>query len=205
MIASLIRSVVRGFNVKRRVKTVVSNSACLPRASELPSYVVFKIYSTYLAIWVLLFTTAYTQRLRRVICSFFYRKREKRRVLYLYNESLRRRLGHVRFMRAKVRALVRTRRLEYDVNPWLALTLRRPVLCGWLTFFGWARHKCLICGEVEPRKGPRFRRCATPGCPFVHCPECWRDVDEICYACADIGETDDDDADEYDIEQHGGF
>lgn len=96
VIASLIRSVIHGFNVKKRLKTVVSNSACLPRASKVPNYVILKIYSNYLAIWVLLFTVAYTQRLRRVICSFFYRKREKRRVLYLYNESLRRRLGHAR-------------------------------------------------------------------------------------------------------------
>lgn len=97
VIASLIRSVIRGFNVKRRVKTVVSNDACLPRPTKVANYVIFKIYSTYVGIWVLLFTAAYTQRLRRVICSFFYRKREKRRVLYLYNESLRRRLGYARY------------------------------------------------------------------------------------------------------------
>ncbi|KAL6265156.1 hypothetical protein P5V15_005242 [Pogonomyrmex californicus] len=197
VIASLIRSVIRGFNVKRRVKSVVTNSACLPRASKVPNYMILKIYSIYLTIWTLLFTTAYTQRLRRVICSFFYRKREKRRVLYLYNESLRRRLGHARFMRARVKSLVRTRRLEYDMDPWIALRLRWPTLCGWLVIFAWARHKCLVCGEVEPKRGPRFLRCATPGCPFVHCSECWDDVGRICYACADIGETDDD-TDEFD-------
>ncbi|XP_011153575.1 E3 ubiquitin-protein ligase DCST1 [Harpegnathos saltator] len=198
MIASLIRSLVRGFNVKKRVKTVVSNSACLPRPSELPRRVVFKIYSSYLGVFVLLFTSAYTQRLRRVICSFFYRRREKRRVLYLYNESLRRRLGHARFMRAKVRALARTRRLEYHLDPWVALRQRWPALCGWLVIFASARRRCLVCGEVEPRKGPELRECVNaPGCPFVHCPECWRDVGEICYACADLEDETDDDAEEY--------
>ncbi|XP_024880185.1 E3 ubiquitin-protein ligase DCST1-like [Temnothorax curvispinosus] len=199
VIASLIRSVIRGFNVKRRVKTVVSNSACLPRATRVPNYMILKIYSIYLAIWVLLFTAAYTQRLRRVICSFFYRKREKRRVLYLYNESLRRRLGHARFMRARVKTLARTRRLEYDIDPWIALRLRWPALCGWLAIFARARYRCLVCGEVEPRKGPQFRRCTTPGCPFVHCSECWDDIGRICYACTDIGETTtEDDTDEFD-------
>lgn len=96
MIASLLRSVIHGFNVKRRVKTVFSNRACLPRASKISDYVIFKIYSLYLTMWILLFTVAYTQRLRRVICSFFYRKREKRRVLYLFNENLRRRHGYAR-------------------------------------------------------------------------------------------------------------
>lgn len=101
-------------------------------------------------------------------------------------------------MRAKIRTLIRTRRLEYEIDPWLALRLRWPVLCGWLILFAWARHKCLVCSEVEPRKGPLFRRCTTPGCPFVHCPDCWEDVGEICHACADIGETDDD-TEEYDF------
>ncbi|XP_029676466.1 protein sneaky-like isoform X2 [Formica exsecta] len=195
VIASLIRRVIRGFNVKRRVKTVVSNSACLPRPSRVPDRMILKIYLTYLGIWLLLFTAAYTQRLRRVICSFFYRKREKRRVLYLYNESLRRRLGHARFMRAKIRALVRTRQLEYDMDPWIAVRLRWPMLCGWLALFARARLKCLVCGEAESRKGPQFRRCTTPGCSFVHCSECWKDVGEFCYACTDIGETTDDDTD----------
>ncbi|XP_011163830.1 protein sneaky [Solenopsis invicta] len=197
VIASLIRSVIRGFNVKKRVKTVVSNSACLPRANKVPNYIILKIYSMYIIIWMLLFTAAYTQRLRRVICSFFYRKREKRRVLYLYNESLRRRLGHVRFMRARVKTLIRTRRLEYEMDSWIAMRLRWPTFCGWLAIFPWARRKCLVCGQVEPRRGSQFHRCTTPGCPFVHCPECWDDVGRICYACADIGETDDE-TDEFD-------
>jgi len=99
MIATLIRKIVRGFNVKRRVKTVVTNEACLPKASKLPVYVSIKIYLIYAVIWVLLYTSIYTQRMRRVICSFFYTKREKRRVLYLYNETLRRRLGYARYMK----------------------------------------------------------------------------------------------------------
>ncbi|KAL0123388.1 hypothetical protein PUN28_005730 [Cardiocondyla obscurior] len=192
VIASLIRSVINGFNVKRRVKTVVSNSACLPRASRVPNYIILKIYSMYLTIWMFLFITAYTQRLRRVICSFFYRKREKRRILYLYNESLRRRLGQVRFMRARIKTLIRTHRLEYDIDPWIALRLRWPKLCGWLVIFARARYKCLVCDEVEPKKGSQFHRCTTPNCPFVYCPECWDDIGKICYACADIDETDDD-------------
>ncbi|XP_015586402.1 E3 ubiquitin-protein ligase DCST1 [Cephus cinctus] len=195
MIATMIRSVIKGFNVKKRIKTVVSNEACLPRPNELSNYVLAKIYGTYLGIWIMLLLAAYTQRLRRLICSFFYRKREKRRVLYLYNETLRRRLGYFRFMKGKVRALVRARLLERDMDPWVALRLRYPKFCGWLSFFSCARQKCLICAEPETRKGPKFRRCTTPGCNFVHCPECWRDVGRICFACAKLPDTDSEDYD----------
>ncbi|XP_012260976.2 protein sneaky-like [Athalia rosae] len=195
IIASLVRSVIGGFNGKRRIKTVTSNQSCLPRPRELPGYILAKIYGTYFAVWVMLLLAAYTQRSRHAICAFFYRTREKRRVLYLYNETLRRRLGFFRFMRGRIRALVRARLLERDMDPWLALRERSPRLCGWLRYFAFARAECLICGETEPRKGPAFRRCTTPGCPFVHCQECWRDVGRICYACADFPDTDTDDYD----------
>ena len=195
VIASLVRSVIRGFNMKKRVNMIVTNSACLPRPSELSNYILAKIYGTYLGIWLMLFLGGYTQRLRRVICSFFYRKREKRRILYLYNETLRRRIGFFRFMKGKVKALVRARLLERDLDPWLALRFRSPRYCGWLEFFACARQKCLICSEAESRKGPKFRHCTTPGCIFVHCPECWRDVGGICFACAQFTESDSEDYD----------
>ncbi|XP_029042861.1 protein sneaky [Osmia bicornis bicornis] len=198
VIASLIRSAIRGFNVKKHIKTVVTNEACLPRPMKLPTYVILKIYGTFFGTFLLIFATVYTERMRRGICSFFYRKREKRRVLYLYNETLRRRITYAKFMKAKVRTMVRTRRLEYDMDFWMALRLKWPDRFGWLQFFACARDRCLICEEVEPRKGPKHRQCTTPGCPFVHCSECWRDVGKICYACAEISDTD---SEEYDTQR----
>ncbi|KAK9310033.1 hypothetical protein QLX08_000508 [Tetragonisca angustula] len=198
VVASLIRSAIRGFNVKKRIKTVVSNSACLPRPTKLPTYVIIKIYGTFLAIFLLIFLSVYTERLRRGICSFFYRRREKRRVLYLYNESLRRRLSHAKSIRAKVKNMVRTRNLENEVNFWLAVRLKWPDRFDWLRFFACARDRCLICGDTEPRKEPRYRVCSTPGCPFLHCAECWRDVGRVCYACTEFSDTE---TEEYDTQR----
>lgn len=96
MIASLLRSVVRGFNFKKRVKISTSNEHCLPRPNLLSRYYLFKIYGTYFAIWLMIVIQAYTQRLRRLICAYFYRKREKKRILFLYNQSLKRRIGFFR-------------------------------------------------------------------------------------------------------------
>ncbi|XP_076749463.1 protein sneaky [Xylocopa sonorina] len=198
VIASLIRTAVRGFNVKKRVKTVVSNAACLPRPTKLPTHVIVKIYGTFLAVLLLILASVYAQRMRRGVCSFFYRRREKRRVLYLYNESLRRRIMYARFTRAKVRSMVRTRRLEYEVDFWLALRYKHPDRFGWLRYFECARERCLICGDPEPWKGPRYKICATPGCPFLHCAECWRDVGRICYACAQFPDSE---TEEYDTQR----
>lgn len=96
MIANLLRSVVRGFNVKKRIKYVRSNAQCLPQPYLLPNYYLYKIYGIYFLVWILIWLQAYIQRFRRVICAYFYRKREKKRVLFLYNESLKRRIGFFR-------------------------------------------------------------------------------------------------------------
>lgn len=96
MIASILRSLVKGFNIKKRIRIVRSNAACLPQPTVLSHYYLLKIYGTYFGIFLLVLSQAYIQRLRRLICSYFYRKREKRRVLYLYNETLKRRIGFFR-------------------------------------------------------------------------------------------------------------
>lgn len=96
MIASVLRSLVKGFNVKKRIRIERTNAICLPKPNLLLNYYIFKIYGTYFAIWVMMLVQAYMLRLRSVICSYFYRKRQKKRVLFLYNESLKRRVGFFR-------------------------------------------------------------------------------------------------------------
>lgn len=64
------------------------------------------IVAIYLGVWILMYFEAYGLRLRRLISSFFYRKREKKRVLFLYNEMLKKRKGYLRAMRRRVRKQV---------------------------------------------------------------------------------------------------
>lgn len=206
MIAGLLRSIVKGFNIKKRIKTVRSNAACLPQPSELPHYYLFKIYGVYLAVWVLIIVQAYVQRLRRVICAYFYTRREKKRVLYLYNETLKRRIGFMRHMKKKVKKMVREQRLEADLNLFTVLRLRFPKYCGCLTWFAAARRKCVICGDPEPRKKSGipgdFEKCSNPTCYFVHCLECWNDVGRYCFACEEGGTDDSEIGSDSDLDHH---
>ena len=64
------------------------------------------VFAVYLGVFVFMLIEAYGLRLRRLICAFFYRKREKKRVLYLYNEMLKKRKGFLRHMRHRVRKQV---------------------------------------------------------------------------------------------------
>ncbi|KAF5307692.1 hypothetical protein FQR65_LT06747 [Abscondita terminalis] len=183
LIASMLRSVVKGFNIKKRIKKIQSNEPCLPRPTVLPNYYLYKIYGTYFLVWLLLVVQTYTQRLRRVICSMFYRRREKKRVLFLYNETLKRRIGFFKHMKNKVKKMARERRLQENLNIFNVLRIRFPKACSCLRFFPMARRRCIVCAEPEPRTGGDFVECPNPTCYFIYCGECWFDVGKQCLVC----------------------
>ncbi|EFA10523.1 protein sneaky [Tribolium castaneum] len=202
MIANLLRSVIKGFNIKKRIHIERSNEKCLPQPSLLPSYYIYKIYGTYFVLWLLILVNMYTQRLRHAICGMFYRKWEKRRILHIYNETLRRRVGFYRFMKKKIQKLVRQRRLQDDLNVFMVLQIKFPRLFRFLQLFPGARRKCLMCKEVEPLCRSKFHVCPNELCHFAYCPECWQDSGQKCLACATLDtdtssglDSSDDDAD----------
>uniref|UniRef100_A0A8D8W1G0 DC-STAMP domain-containing protein 1 n=1 Tax=Cacopsylla melanoneura TaxID=428564 RepID=A0A8D8W1G0_9HEMI len=136
----------------------------------------------------------YLTRLRRVCCAVFYRRHEKRRVLYLYNESLRQRRAFFKFKRARVTQLVKENRLDEDANPLLIMRLRFPRYFGWLVMFPWARRSCLICKEPEGRNWPKI---ACPDCPYVFCAECWDMIEHSCYLCNPVAQEGEQSGDEW--------
>ncbi|XP_050303167.1 protein sneaky-like isoform X2 [Anthonomus grandis grandis] len=143
MIAALLRSLVKGFNVKKRIKIERSNEQCLPKPQKLAAAYIFKIYGVYFAIWSMMWIQAYTQRLRRLICSYYFRKREKQRVLFLYNETLKRRKALFLHMKKTLERKARERRLEESYNICQILILKFPKRFSWLKIFKCARKKCL--------------------------------------------------------------
>ncbi|XP_066246800.1 protein sneaky [Euwallacea similis] len=200
MIAALLKSLVRGFNVKKRIKMERSNEQCLPRPSKLERSYLFKIFGTYLAIYVMIWVQTYTQRTRRCICSYFFRSREKVRTLFLYNQTLKRRIGLRQRIKKNLERKARERRLEENYNIFQVMTIYSQ-RCLWLKFFKVARRKCLLCEETEPRKLSKYIECPNEGCHFIYCEECWVDMGEKCLVCAVEGEqehvTEDDDIIEF--------
>ncbi|XP_071447945.1 protein sneaky [Hetaerina americana] len=103
MMARLVRSVLGGFNIKQEMHNKRSNLGCLPNPTLIKNSYLLKIYGTYFIVWILILLEAYTQRLRRMICSIYYKKIEKRRILFLYNETLKRRANYVKRLATKLR------------------------------------------------------------------------------------------------------
>ncbi|KAG7301310.1 hypothetical protein JYU34_014240 [Plutella xylostella] len=183
MVASLLRRVLSGLATHARVTRSVSNRECLPRPHPLSPLYYFYIYGGYLWIVLLLYFSAYTHRLSRLICSYFYPRREKQRILHLYNDILKKRMKLDKTLRKTAVQAVRAYYLSGENL--LSLRMRFPRLLGWLSVLPAARMKCLVCGETEPSEEPEepWHACSVPKCPFLYCAECWRDAGAACLAC----------------------
>ncbi|XP_050352207.1 protein sneaky [Nymphalis io] len=199
-LSSMLRKILREFNLNKSNR-MVSNDVCVPRPRAMPTIYYIKIYGGYLWILLLLYINPFTLRLRRLICSYFYCKREKERVLHLYNDILKKRLRMQKTLRKKAVQAVRAHYLSGENL--LSMRMRYPQLLGWLGKLSVARMKCLICEETEPKYAGHkkitnsievWHSCVSTRCPFVYCNECWLEVGSQCLACdpalADLSDVD---------------
>ncbi|XP_049876714.1 protein sneaky [Pectinophora gossypiella] len=183
LLAGAVRMILAGLNTHRRVRRSVTNAACLPHPRSMPTTYFLKIYGGYLWILLLLYINPYTLRLRRLVCSWFYPRREKQRVLHLYNDILKKRVKIQKTVRRKAVQAIRAHYLSGENL--LSLRIKFPQVLGWLRVFPAARMTCLICGQTQPRNASQkgWHSCMLTKCPFVYCEECWPEVGRLCLAC----------------------
>uniref|UniRef100_A0A8B9SDY9 DC-STAMP domain containing 1 n=1 Tax=Apteryx owenii TaxID=8824 RepID=A0A8B9SDY9_APTOW len=178
LMARLLRSTIGALNTSSYVEleSRPCPMACLPqpRGMTTDDYLASCLPLGGLALLCL--AQVYTYRLRRVIAAFYFPKREKQRVLFLYNKLLRQRQCFVDLQRRRVarrggqrRALVSGDRGH----------LRRA-LARWPRLRRFLRRRCVVCGEPET---PRSRLCPAPTCGSMYCGPCWRDVGRACLVC----------------------
>ncbi|XP_061194944.1 E3 ubiquitin-protein ligase DCST1-like [Saccostrea echinata] len=200
--SQIIRLFLKAFNSEHTIDNVTTNFECLPYPTKLNSVEVYKIYAVYIVVWILMLFEAYGLRLRRLICAFFYRKREKSRILFMYNELLKRRKGYLIHLRKKVRKQARKFQLSRDSGILVRIKRSCPKLASLVKRFKASKTRCLICDDLETEG---FVLCSTLGCNFSYCADCWIDCKKKCYACvprstdfsdsdnSDDGSTEDDD------------
>ncbi|GAV02494.1 hypothetical protein RvY_13053-1 [Ramazzottius varieornatus] len=181
MLAKLVRGILKGFHERHEINQKFDNLKCLPYATLTPPIYYLKVFGTIALILLLLYFEAYGLRLRRMVCSFFFPKREKQRILSLYNGTMKRRAGYARTVRHQVRRLARERHLTMEWDTWTALLNQCPLFCFWLKWVGKGKTTCVACREEEDET---FHFCDTPGCNFAYCPSCWEDLRRHCYACS---------------------
>lgn len=90
-VANIIRKATEDLNVDEHIKVFLTNEPCLPRPSKTESWKIIQIYLLFILNLYLIYNQVYIHRSKCFACSYFHPKREKKRVLYLYNKMLKRR------------------------------------------------------------------------------------------------------------------
>ncbi|XP_062847764.1 E3 ubiquitin-protein ligase DCST1 [Trichomycterus rosablanca] len=166
MLAKLLRRTIGAFNTSSNINLQSSNQECLPqpRALSRSDY----LWSTLpvLLMGVMCCLQVYTNRLRRVITAFYFPKREKRRILFLYNLQIQRR---IEFVNRQCKQLRRQRQAPKPVLSMLLSPLER---------LGWGVCWCWVCTEWMRQR--RAVRCSVLGCTALYCAQCWRDLGSHC-------------------------
>ncbi|CAI5661564.1 unnamed protein product [Oreochromis niloticus] len=85
MMARLLRTSISAFNSSSTLNIQSDNQACMSPASTLSAEVYVRCVCCVLLVALFSCLQVYTNRLRRVIAAFYNPKREKTRILFLYN------------------------------------------------------------------------------------------------------------------------
>ncbi|XP_050786966.1 E3 ubiquitin-protein ligase DCST1 [Gopherus flavomarginatus] len=173
LLARLLRSTIGALNTSSEMALESTNLACLPQPQAMAQSDYLASCLPLGALVLLCLGQVYAHRLRRVIAAFYFPKREKKRVLFLYNELLHKRQAFIRLQRRRITQ--HARRHQAFEKPLLErLYLWCPLLRRCL------RRYCVLCGSPESRAS---QLCPTPTCGTIYCQPCWRDMGQVCFAC----------------------
>uniref|UniRef100_A0A8C5TK34 Dendritic cell-specific transmembrane protein-like domain-containing protein n=1 Tax=Malurus cyaneus samueli TaxID=2593467 RepID=A0A8C5TK34_9PASS len=180
LMAQLLRSTIGALNTSFDSQVETSNLACLPQ----PTGMTRKQYgNTCLPLGLLALlclAQVYPFRLRRAIAAFYFPKREKTRVIFLYNKLLRQRKNFVQLQRGRIARQARQAPGLVSGDRDTGTPGRGvPVLTSLMQ---WCRRRCcILCGTPET---PRHRPCSNPNCSAMYCEPCWWELKGTCLACS---------------------
>ena len=75
----------------------------------------------YILFYLFILIDAYMLRFRHLIAGFFYRRRQKQRIVFFYNDLLRQRKYYLARVRLTVRKLARKHHLKVNLNKALVI------------------------------------------------------------------------------------
>ncbi|GAB1287743.1 E3 ubiquitin-protein ligase DCST1 [Apodemus speciosus] len=191
MLARLLRKTIGALNSTSDTEVETNNMPCLPHPEGLHARDYFDASLPTFLLMCLCLAQAFGYRLRRVIAAFYFPKREKKRVLFFYNELLRKRSAFTKLRRA---AIVRRARQQNAPSVDSRVALRSgPALCPFSRHYlvdalyrrcpllrRLMRRRCVVCQALET---PESYVCPTPDCKALYCGSCWDDMQRHCPVC----------------------
>ncbi|XP_016343580.1 DC-STAMP domain-containing protein 1 [Sinocyclocheilus anshuiensis] len=169
MLARLLRKTIGAFNTSSNLDVQSSNFQCLPQPHALSQSNYLWIFIPLLLMCLMCCLQVYTNRLRRVITAFYFPKREKKRILFLYNLQIQKRISFIKRQQHRLRNQKQT--FIKVLSAVLAPLKRVGCRLRW----------CWVCDGFVRQK--QAVECSSVGCTMIYCQQCWTDLDNICYTC----------------------
>uniref|UniRef100_UPI00358E1DA3 E3 ubiquitin-protein ligase DCST1-like n=1 Tax=Myxine glutinosa TaxID=7769 RepID=UPI00358E1DA3 len=178
VVANVLLTLLRSFQQNKAVDVSSTNFECLPRAHIQSTNTNVYILVVYVILLVGTFIQAYILRIRRVIAGFYYPKREKQRIIYMYNDFMRRRLSFLKIQKRKI--MLRAKENKVMGHVYKRFMDRVPGLSTFVCLI--VGRRCIVCGQRNPN---HVIPCPQEDCSITYCSFCWIDVGSFCFACGD--------------------
>lgn len=184
-VAQLVRSLTSGFNSKADafVNHTLSNEHCLPQASKLAVYYKLKIIVLFLCLIAFILLEHIPKRVRRKICAFYYPKREKQRIVHLYNKLLVARIQYMDSARKNLKELNEELRRNREFGVKVSFLNKFPFLKRAITKLVLRPKKCCFCNAQE-KKDRKLVKCVDCDNDLYFCSTCWKENDFKCVLCS---------------------
>ncbi|XP_069481547.1 E3 ubiquitin-protein ligase DCST1-like [Ambystoma mexicanum] len=102
MMANLLRKTIGALSSSSNTEMKSDNTRCLPNPDPMEAWAYFLVTWPILFLVFFCIMQVYMCRIRRAVAAFFYPKREKQRIIFLYNEMLRKRTFYINIQKAKI-------------------------------------------------------------------------------------------------------
>ena len=162
-----IRAILDEMSGETSMTKMTTSDPCLPNP-KVTSEDTYNNITIYFVIWLILaLSEAYLLRTRRLICSYFYRKREKSRALFLYNQTLRTRK---RMLKYKIDRALKEKEIENQlINSGIGFDGKEMMKRS--------PNQCRLCSENPNEKV----ECTS--CGMIYCHQCWDALKRRCLDC----------------------
>ncbi|XP_071583274.1 E3 ubiquitin-protein ligase DCST1 [Heliangelus exortis] len=169
LMAQLLRSTIGALNTSSNTLLETSNFVCLPEPRGMTRQQYLGSCLPLSLLVLLCLAQVYTYRLRRAIAAYYFPKREKKRVLYLYNKLLQQRCSFIQRQQKLIarRGTAAPNTGGVGAGEWCCLAL--------------AVAAALEAPQLRGVWGPRDIPVPTCGARF--CGPCWREVGGVCLVC----------------------
>ena len=184
LMAGIAKQLTKGMGRSDETDFKANNQHCVPKVTTVSSEQILSLLKQIGMLMLVIFSEIYTKRFNRNICALFYRKLEKKRIIWLYNEMLKKRNWFI--ANAKKKIMFKKQNGLIEKESCLEKFLRKKNyrvkhVIILLMFFGLiSKRRCVLCNQWSSKTG---LECST--CSIVCCVECWYDLKEKCVLCSE--------------------